>query len=230
MAKAIHVALSLSFAALLGSLLLVVASVAAAFMVPDTHRQGRSHSAGAALYLSSRSRARSKNIESNHLLEEYRTANGEILNPYNVLKVRRDADMSEIKNSYRRLSRRYHPDGHRHRDILPGSCNNLEEVRDEWEKIRSAYEILRNPQKRRRFDRHEVLADPGEAMRRAAVGAAVEGAKNVGKGIFDGIFSVGSMAVRHLSQNQNEDGKRNTSRTSSELPLDSNADELRNAS
>jgi hypothetical protein len=59
--------------------------------------------------------------ESNAWLDEFKTANGEIINPYKVLKVSREAERREIRNSYINLSRRYHPDGARHRDILPGS-------------------------------------------------------------------------------------------------------------
>lgn len=59
--------------------------------------------------------------ENNFLLSEFKTANGEIVNPYRVLKVSRSAERKEIRNAYRALSRRYHPDGAMHRDILPGS-------------------------------------------------------------------------------------------------------------
>lgn len=54
-------------------------------------------------------------------LEEFKTADGEILNPYSVLKVKREADISQIKNAYREMSKRFHPDKQRFRDIMPGS-------------------------------------------------------------------------------------------------------------
>jgi hypothetical protein len=59
--------------------------------------------------------------EENFLLDEFKTASGEIVNPYKILKVARDADRTAIRQSYRNLSRMYHPDGARHRTILPGS-------------------------------------------------------------------------------------------------------------
>jgi hypothetical protein len=59
--------------------------------------------------------------DDNFLLQEFRLHNGEVLNPYSVLKVPRNAELSEIKTTYRQLSRRYHPDIMRHKDILPGS-------------------------------------------------------------------------------------------------------------
>lgn len=59
--------------------------------------------------------------DSNYLLNEFRTANGEIINPYRVLKVSRNADRKEIRQSYRMLSKKYHPDGARFREVLPGN-------------------------------------------------------------------------------------------------------------
>ena len=59
--------------------------------------------------------------DTSFLLDEFRTANGEVVNPYKILKVSREADKFEIRQAYRKLSRRYHPDGVRHRSILPGN-------------------------------------------------------------------------------------------------------------
>ena len=53
-------------------------------------------------------------------LQDFETADGEVVNPYNVLKVSRTAETAQIKQSYRNLSRRYHPDAAMQRDILPG--------------------------------------------------------------------------------------------------------------
>jgi hypothetical protein len=59
--------------------------------------------------------------ESHFLLKKFSTASGEVLNPYQVLQVSRNAERKEVRAAYIRLSKRYHPDGVRHRDILPGS-------------------------------------------------------------------------------------------------------------
>jgi len=56
----------------------------------------------------------------NFLLEEFSIHTGEIVNPYRTLKVSRDANRSDIRKAYIGLSKRYHPDGVRHREILPG--------------------------------------------------------------------------------------------------------------
>lgn len=58
--------------------------------------------------------------ESNYLLGEFRTADGYIVDPYQVLQVNRNAELGDIKKQYRALSKIYHPDSIRHLDKLPG--------------------------------------------------------------------------------------------------------------
>jgi len=141
--------------------------------------------------------ARSKKNKDNSWLQEFSIASGEIIDPYAVLKVARSASRSDIRQQYIQLSRRYHPDSTRMRnsDILPGNCNNMDEVRDQWERIKLSYEILTDPKRRKKFDRHSMIADPGEAVKRAAIDAALSGVTGVGKGIFNmGVFAVRSIA------------------------------------
>ena len=70
----------------------------------------------------------------------------------------------------------------------------MEEVRDEWERIKLSYEILKDKKTRRRYDRHEMLSDPNAAMKRAAFDAMGKGMQSVGKGIFDiGVFAMNQM-------------------------------------
>ena len=59
-----------------------------------------------------------------------------------------------------------HPDSTQYHegDILPGSCNNLNDVKEYWERINLSYAILSNKQLRNKYDRHETLSDPREAM------------------------------------------------------------------
>ena len=158
------------------------------------------HSVQATRSNSNNKKSSSSSDGPNFLLQDFKTASGEILNPYETLKLKRTATLHEIKQAYYTLSRRYHPDGMRHRDILPGNCNNLDEVRDTWERIKLSYEILKSPKLRKRYDRHEVLADPGAAMKRAAVDAAVSGIQGVGKSIGQGIWGMGAFAVNHIKK------------------------------
>ncbi len=62
--------------------------------------------------------------------------------PYRVLGVTRSASDAEIKRSYRKLARQYHPDMNRN--------SKASEVR--FKEISEAYEILNDPDKRHRFD------------------------------------------------------------------------------
>lgn len=50
---------------------------------------------------------------------------------------------------------------------------------------------------RKRYDRHEALADPGRAVRRAATEAAVQSVFGLGKGLLDvGALAVGAIKNR----------------------------------
>lgn len=74
---------------------------------------------------------------------------------YETLGVSRDADKEEIKQAYRRLARKYHPDVNKE----PGAEERFKE-------INRAYEVLSEPEMRARYDRF------GEA----GVGGAAAGA------------------------------------------------------
>lgn len=63
-------------------------------------------------------------------------------------------------------------------------------MREEWERIKLSYEILSDKRTRRRYDRHAMIADPGAAIGKAALGAVGKGMSGLGKGIFDvGLFA-----------------------------------------
>src|SRR5437588_4880641 len=61
---------------------------------------------------------------------------------YEALGVTRDASAEEIRRAYRRLARQYHPDVNKE----PGA-------EDRFKEISEAYEVLRDPEKRERYDR-----------------------------------------------------------------------------
>jgi molecular chaperone DnaJ len=63
---------------------------------------------------------------------------------YEVLGVRRGADEEEIKRAYRRLAMQYHPD----RNAGDG------EAEAKFKEAAEAYEVLRDPPKRQRYDRY----------------------------------------------------------------------------
>lgn len=123
----------------------------------------------------------------NTLMDEFSTADGERVNPYKVLKVSRTANRQEIRQAYLRLSKKYHPDAVaqtiKDSGILPGKCNSVQETRLEWERVKLSYEILSDRKMRLRYDRLDVVTDPGAAFRRAALNTVAWGFMGVGKGI-----------------------------------------------
>jgi molecular chaperone DnaJ len=62
---------------------------------------------------------------------------------YETLGVSRNADEQEIKQAYYRLAKEHHPDK---------NPDNREEATEKFKEIQSAYEVLKDPQKRARYD------------------------------------------------------------------------------
>ena len=46
-----------------------------------------------------------------------------------------------IKSNYRSLSKKYHVDAARGEAVLPGSCEDLDEVELAWDDLKTAYEV-----------------------------------------------------------------------------------------
>ncbi|APX72643.1 molecular chaperone DnaJ [Companilactobacillus allii] len=63
--------------------------------------------------------------------------------PYEVLGVDKNASEDEIKKAFRGLSKKYHPD-----------INKAPDAEEKFKEINDAYETLKDPQKRARFDQY----------------------------------------------------------------------------
>jgi molecular chaperone DnaJ len=68
---------------------------------------------------------------------------------YGVLGVGRNADQKEIKQAFRRLARKYHP------DVNPGD----KEAEHKFKEVSEAYEVLRDSKKREQYDRFGRVGD-----------------------------------------------------------------------
>ncbi|MEW5800908.1 MAG: DnaJ C-terminal domain-containing protein [bacterium] len=60
---------------------------------------------------------------------------------YQILGVNRNASQDEIQRAYRRLARQYHPD-----------INKSSGAEEQFKKIGEAYEVLKDPEKRKKYD------------------------------------------------------------------------------
>jgi len=77
--------------------------------------------------------------------------------PYDVLGVPRGASPEEIKQAYRRLAKKLHP------DLNPGNPR----IEQTFKEVAVAHDLLGDPQKRARFDRGEIDASGAEQPRRS---------------------------------------------------------------
>lgn len=66
-------------------------------------------------------------------------------NPYDLLGVSKTASAAEIKKAYHKLARTYHPD-----------VNPDKKAAEKFKTITAAYELLSDPEKRKRYDNGEI--------------------------------------------------------------------------
>jgi molecular chaperone DnaJ len=71
--------------------------------------------------------------------------------PYDVLGVSKDADLQEIKAAYKKLAVKHHPDKN----------PDDPEAHAKFQEVSNAYEILSDPEKRRRYDQFGSAGGPG---------------------------------------------------------------------
>ncbi|HEY7851453.1 MAG TPA: J domain-containing protein [Caulobacteraceae bacterium] len=75
--------------------------------------------------------------------------------PYRELGVARGASSDEIRKAFRKLAKQHHPDAN------PGNAASEEK----FKQLSSAFDLLGDPDKRRKFDAGEIDADGRETMR-----------------------------------------------------------------
>ncbi|MEE8348749.1 MAG: molecular chaperone DnaJ [Acidobacteriota bacterium] len=72
---------------------------------------------------------------------------------YQLLNVDRNVSQSEIRTSYRRLARKYHP------DVNPGD----QSAEERFKEIQEAYKVLSDPDKRKIYDRYGTYREGQQA-------------------------------------------------------------------
>ena len=73
---------------------------------------------------------------------------------YKVLGVGRDASDAQIKNAYRKLAKRYHPDRNK----------SDQSAETKFKEVQEAYDVLNDKSKRRQYDQFGHVADDGVAQ------------------------------------------------------------------
>jgi len=73
---------------------------------------------------------------------------------YNILGVKRDASQSDLKRAYRRLARKYHPD-----------VSKEANAEERFKAVGEAYEVLKDAQKRARYDQLGANWQSGQEFR-----------------------------------------------------------------
>ncbi|AJY45161.1 DnaJ C-terminal domain-containing protein [Martelella endophytica] len=101
----------------------------------------------------------------------------QVRDPYDVLGVSKTASEAEIKKAYRQLAKKLHPDLH------PGDKAKA----DEFSRVTAAYDLLGDPEKRKRFDAGEIDANQQERPQRQYYRSHAEADPSERYG-FDGSF------------------------------------------
>jgi DnaJ-class molecular chaperone len=78
-----------------------------------------------------------------------------VKDPYEILGVARTTALDDIRKAYRRLAKKLHP------DLNPGN----KETEERFKELAGAYDLLSDPDKRKRFDSGEIDASGAERPR-----------------------------------------------------------------
>lgn len=89
---------------------------------------------------------------------------------YKQLGVSRDAKPEEISKAFKKLARKYHP------DLNPGD----KKAEEKFKEINEAYEVLKDPEKRKLFDQYGADWKQGEQFNQANQGGFNTGGFNFG--------------------------------------------------
>lgn len=113
-------------------------------------------------------------------------------NHYDTLGVSRDASLEEIRRAYRKLAHKYHPD----------KTGGDKKAEDKLKEINSAYDILKNVEKRSKYDR---FGNAGEQYGGGGQGFGGAGFDSAFDDIFDMFFGREGGGVRRRAATPGHD-------------------------
>jgi curved DNA-binding protein len=84
---------------------------------------------------------------------------------YSTLEVSKTASQDEIKQAFRKLARKYHP------DVNPGN----KQAEAKFKEVSEAYEVLSDPEKRKKYDQFgQYWKQAGQGFPNGGAGAGVD--------------------------------------------------------
>jgi molecular chaperone DnaJ len=104
---------------------------------------------------------------------------------YKTLGVEKKASADEIKRAYRKLARKYHPD-----------TNKEPAAEERFKEISEAYDVLSDPEKRKKYDRGGLFATANPFGAGGAAGGATAADFGGFSDILSGIFNTGGGRTR----------------------------------
>jgi len=117
---------------------------------------------------------------------------------YKIMGVSRDVTQEDLKKSYRKLAREFHPD-----------VSKVPNAEQRFKEINEAYEVLKDPQKRAAYDRLGNNWRAGEQFRPPPdwdVGFEFSSGNNAGySDFFDAFFRQGGFSNQQRRSHQRED-------------------------